>query len=149
MKTTDLDFALDRYVRAMEGLTAATVARLDEVMVPDVYFRDPFNAVTGIDKVQQIFAALFEDCTAVRFEVRRRFRNGEHAVLVWSMGLRLRRYAKGPDWTIDGMSEITLHPESGLVTAHVDHWDAAGQFYERLPVIGGALRLLRRRLMVH
>ncbi|PWR24076.1 nuclear transport factor 2 family protein [Zavarzinia compransoris] len=130
----------------MEGLRADTVATLGDVMAPDIRFRDPFNAVTGLDRVQRIFSALFEDCDAVRFSVGRRFRDGEHAVLAWTMAFRLRRYAKGPDWTIEGLSEITLDPASGLVVAHVDHWDAAGQFYERLPLVGGVLRLLRRRL---
>ena len=43
------------------------------------------------------------------------------------------------------MSEVTL-AEDGRVLAHIDHWDPAAQLYERVPVLGAVLRMIRRRL---
>jgi hypothetical protein len=43
------------------------------------------------------------------------------------------------------MSEVQFD-EAGSVRAHIDHWDAAGQLYEKLPVIGWILRRIRARL---
>ena len=34
----------------------------------------------------------------------------------------------------------------GRVLSHLDHWDAGGQFYARLPVLGTLIRLVKRRL---
>jgi hypothetical protein len=32
-----------------------------------------------------------------------------------------------------------------LVTLHRDYWDAAEELYEKLPVVGGAMRWLKKR----
>ena len=35
---------------------------------------------------------------------------------------------------------------TGRVVAHRDYWDAAEELYEKLPVLGALMRLLKRRL---
>ena len=92
-----------------------------------------------------LFRQMFEDCLDVRFSLRGRFRDGPRAVLLWTMDYRLRRWPDKP-LTIEGASELDLDPASGLVTAHVDHWDAASQLYEHVPLLGAVLRRLRRRI---
>ncbi|MCF4165049.1 nuclear transport factor 2 family protein [Zavarzinia compransoris] len=142
---TDL---LGRYVAVLEGLTAETLDRLDTVMAPDIAFRDPFNAVLGLGPTKAIFAHLFRDCTDVVFKVTARFEDDARAALLWRMDYRLRRGRGAPLRVIEGMSLLDLDRGRGVVAAHADHWDAAGQFYETLPVIGTLLRLIRRRLRV-
>jgi hypothetical protein len=46
------------------------------------------------------------------------------------------------------MSELRFAAD-GRVREHIDHWDAAAQVYERLPLIGGLMRLIRRRFASH
>jgi hypothetical protein len=36
----------------------------------------------------------------------------------------------------------------GRVTRHRDYWDAAEELYEKLPLVGALMRLLRRRASV-
>ncbi|MFM2059344.1 MAG: hypothetical protein RLY71_3729, partial [Pseudomonadota bacterium] len=36
----------------------------------------------------------------------------------------------------------------GRVTLHRDYWDAAEELYAKLPLLGGLMRLLRRRASV-
>lgn len=138
---------LARYVAVLENLRPGGLDALDTVMAPDVAFRDPFNAVTGIDKVKRIFAALFADCTDVSFRVTRSFDGGDRAALLWVMSYRLR-YPRARRREVEGMSLVGIDRGRGLITAHIDHWDAAGQFYETLPLLGTLLRLIRRRLRV-
>jgi steroid delta-isomerase len=144
----DLDAALARYIHALETLDAASVPALATLVRPDIRFRDPFSQVVGADRMLLIFTRLFEDCMDVRFVAGAPVRGSLVAYVSWTMDYRLRRWAKGPLWRIEGASEIHL-AEDGLIAAHIDHWDAASQFYERLPVIGGILRAIRRRVAVH
>jgi hypothetical protein len=46
---------------------------------------------------------------------------------------------------IEGVSEVRFDAAE-LVVEHVDYWDPAAAVYERLPLLGGVLRGLRRRL---
>lgn len=142
---TDLDQALARYATVFEQLTPNGLWLLHDVMARNVRFRDPFNAVEGIDHVEAIFAHMFETCAEVHFRVQERMRRGPRGMLLWTMDMTLRG---GRSLRIEGTSVVDLDPASGLVLAHVDHWDAAGQFYEKFPLIGPLLRRLRRRLAV-
>lgn len=54
---------------------------------------------------------------------------------------------KGKPYRIIGMSEVSFAAD-GRVNKHIDHWDAARQFYEKLPLVGGLLRIIRSRLKV-
>ena len=148
MDDASLDRALARYVAALEGLDGTRVAALGELLTPDVRFRDPFSDVTGRERMLLVFHRLFEDCTDVRFVAGAPMRAGLRAYVPWVMEYRIRRWTRGAPWRIEGASEIQL-AEDGRVAAHLDLWDAASQFYERLPVIGAVLRAIRRRVAAH
>jgi hypothetical protein len=45
---------------------------------------------------------------------------------------------------VRGASHVVFN-ESGLVTMHRDYWDAAEELYEKLPVLGGVMRWLKKR----
>ena len=45
------------------------------------------------------------------------------------------------------MSEVIFN-EQGMVIEHIDYWDSGEQFYEKIPIIGGLLRIIKNRLKV-
>ena len=47
---------------------------------------------------------------------------------------------------LEGVAEIHQDPETGLITEHLDHWDAAEQFFQDLPVVGFLIRMIKKRL---
>ena len=47
--------------------------------------------------------------------------------------------------TVPGMTHLRFDGD-GKITSHRDLFDAAEGFYEALPVIGGVLRAIKRRL---
>jgi hypothetical protein len=57
------------------------------------------------------------------------------AYLKWRMNARVRVLG---DWVVEGLSEVRFDPD-GRVAEHRDHWDAAEQFYGRLPLLGRLL----------
>ena len=138
-----LEAAAARYIAFCEAMTPADLARLGEFCAPDIRFRDPFNAVTGVEAYRRVLAKMFEDVGQPDFAVTGRALAGDQCYLRWRFGFRR---AGGEELRIEGMSEIHFDPD-GRVTQHVDFW-AAGQVYELVPVLGGLLRLVKRRLSV-
>lgn len=139
---TDRDAALAAYGRYFERLTPQSLPDLAAIATPDMRFRDPFNDVRGLDRVLRLLATMYAHGTP-RFEVLDR-------ALGQSAGYILWRFTNDPGggaapWTITGMSEIHFAAD-GRVSEHIDHWDSGGQFYERIPVLGWLIRLVRRRL---
>ena len=84
------------------------------------------------------------DVKGLKFEITHRAWTENTLFLRWSF----QGEVKGlNNWRVEGMSEINFD-ERGLVCQHIDHWDAAGQFYEKLPLIGTIIRITRSRLQV-
>jgi steroid Delta-isomerase len=128
-----------------EHLTPASVADMATVYATNAYFKDPFNAVTGLTEIQAIFEHMFASLDAPRFVVTEQItpaRPGESCFLVWDFHFRLR--GKPAEFTIHGSSHLRF-AEDGRVTYHRDYWDAAEELYEKLPVVGSVMRWLKRR----
>lgn len=131
----------DAYLRFFENLTPQSLARLDDVVTPDVRFRDPFNDVAGVDAMRRVLAKMFQDVDDPVFRVTHAAEAGDGTCLVrWTFDCRFR----GRSWQVIGTSELHLAAD-GRVVAHIDHWDSGRQFYEKLPLIGAMLRFIRRR----
>ncbi|HXF45957.1 MAG TPA: nuclear transport factor 2 family protein [Burkholderiaceae bacterium] len=127
-----------------EQLTPAAVQRIGEIYAPDAYFKDPFNEVRGAAAIGRIFAHMFEQVEAPRFFVREAVCADDTAFLTWDFTFRRR----GRPQSIHGATLLTLAAD-GRIASHRDYWDAAGELYEKLPVLGAVLRWLRRRISVH
>jgi len=133
--------SVEEYAEFMSNLSVETLPHLSRHVANDVFFRDPFNEVTGVDKMHQIFAHMFESMGEVRFEVLHCAMSGDTGLLNWSMAATLR----GKPWEFAGMTKVEFDDE-GLVVSHIDHWDAAREFYEHFPIIGWALKAIRQKI---
>jgi hypothetical protein len=133
---------LERLVQFYENLSEASLAQLPALYARDAQFKDPFNDVRGIDAIVAIFEHMYQQVDDPRFFVRTRVQQGADAFLVWDFTFRMKRFSKGPQ-CIRGASHIRFDAD-GAVAVHRDYWDAAEELYEKLPVLGGLMRWLKR-----
>lgn len=134
--------AVDQVVHWYEQLTPSTLGQLDHVYSPSARFKDPFNDVRGHDAIRGVFTHMFARLDAPRFVVQRRLVDGAHAMLVWDFFFRFR--GETQERCIHGATHLQLAPD-GRILLHRDYWDAAEELYEKLPVLGGLMRWLKRR----
>jgi len=137
--------ALERLVHFWEQLTPASVARLESVYAEDAYFRDPFNEVRGVEPLKRVFAHMFETLDAPTFTIRETLLEGSTAVLIWDFDFRVKRWKPDVTRRIHGASHVRFAAD-GRVCWHRDYWDAAGELYAKLPIVGPVMRWLARRL---
>ena len=130
-----------RLAHFYETLTLDSLAALDALYAPDARFKDPFNEVAGTTAIRRIFEHMFATTDAPRFVVTDCIEQGEQAMLGWAFHFALR----GRALTVRGVTNLRFDAE-GRVTLHRDYWDAAEELYEKLPVVGGLMRLIKRRL---
>ncbi|MCW2247427.1 limonene-1,2-epoxide hydrolase [Azospirillum fermentarium] len=138
------DTPLARWVDFLETLAPDTLDRLDALTTDGVRFADPFNDVSGRAAVRAVFAHTLDTCRDVRFTVSASAMDGDVGLLRWRFQARV---AVVGDLDVTGMSTVHLGP-GGRVAAHVDYWDSAGPVLARLPLVGGVVRLILRRLAV-
>jgi limonene-1,2-epoxide hydrolase len=133
-----------RYLHLFETLTADRLDEFDPLTTPDVRFSDPFTDVIGRDRLKAVLAKMFADVDEPRFTVIGYAGDGASRYVRWRFDARSRGRTRVAI-AIEGMSEMQI-AEDGRICSHVDHWDAARQVYERLPVLGWLLRQLKRRI---
>ena len=135
---------LVRLVDYWQTLTPASVNELPTLYAADAYFRDPFNDITGIEKIQHIFADMFVRLDAPKFEIIETIEESHGAFLIWDFTFRIKALRPEQNRRIHGTSHIRFAP-NGLVQYHRDYWDAAGELYEQLPLVGILIRFLKKR----
>jgi ketosteroid isomerase-like protein len=136
--------AVTELVAFFENLSHASLAGIQSYYAPNARFKDPFNAVQGVDAVAQIFLHMFDTLESPRFVVLDRVVQGSQCFLTWEFHFRFKSLRKGQDQCILGASHLLLGPD-GLVTLHRDYWDAAEELYEKLPLLGSLMRWLKRQ----
>lgn len=137
------DARVARLVDWFEALTPASLATLAELYGPQARFKDPFNEVQGPAAIRAIFDHMYVALREPRFVVREAVVQGDDCFLTWDFLFRFRR---GDDalQCVRGASHLKFDAQ-GRVVLHRDYWDAAEELYEKLPLVGGFMRWLKRR----
>jgi len=136
----------DKRVAAVQDffatLTRESVDGVRKVYAADATFKDPFNDVRGVERIEKIFAHMFDQVDAPRFVIVDTLADGDQAFLTWLF--HFRRHGSRAEMTIRGATHLRFDA-AGRIAMHRDYWDAAEELYEKLPLLGSLMRFLRRR----
>jgi SnoaL-like domain len=141
---TTIPQAVERLVQFFEQLQPQDLQRLPEIYAPDARFKDPFNEVQGLPAIEGIFAHMFVALDSPHFIVTERIVQDNKCFLVWDFRFRFKRFNTTSWQTVRGGTHLVFDAQ-GLATLHRDYWDAAEELYEKLPLVGGLMRWLKRR----
>ena len=136
---------LDHLIGYFETITEATVPQLRVFYAADAYFKDPFSEVHKVEQIEHIFARMFGPLSKPRFIFHSRIEQGDEAFLTWDFRFRIKKYKPDVEQVIRGGSHLCFDPQN-KVCYHRDYWDAAEELYEKLPLIGGLMRFVKRRM---
>jgi steroid Delta-isomerase len=132
--------ALDTYIVFYEQMTRKDLARLPAFFAKQAHFKDPFNDVVGVERINTLFHHMFDTLASPKFIIEEAIPSGDVAYIKWQFTAKL----KAKSLKLVGVSRVVFDSD-GLVTEHIDYWDASEQFYMKLPVIGSLLRFIRRQ----
>ncbi len=136
--------ALKGFVHYWQTLSPESLALIDTVYMKDACFRDPFNTVNDIEAIRHIFADMFVRLDEPRFTIIETIEQDHGAMLIWDFDFRIKTLKPEMKRRIHGTSHIRFAAD-GRVLYHRDYWDAAGELYEQLPVVGVLMRWLKKR----
>lgn len=136
--------ATARLRRFYESVSHETLPQLRALYAPTAWFKDPFNEVKGVAAIENIFRHMFEQVQAPHFVIHDTALQDDGAFLTWDFRFR-RKGLHGDIEVIRGATHVRFD-RYGRVTYHRDYWDAAEELYAKLPILGGLMRFLRRRL---
>ncbi|MEM8811670.1 MAG: nuclear transport factor 2 family protein [Pseudomonadota bacterium] len=135
---------LRAYCAYLEALTPERLADLGDFVDESVYFKDPFNDCHGLTAMKRVLEHMYKTLDGVRFSVQSIVPGDPDSFIAW----RFESAWRGRPIEFDGASLLSFTPQ-GLVSRHIDYWDAASNLYEKMPIIGAPLAFLRRRAAVN
>jgi hypothetical protein len=135
---------LARVIAFFETIDPASTAQIDTLYSADAFFKDPFNEVRGITDIKRIFLHMFVQVEGPRFIVTDAIEQGDAAFLAWEFRFRMKRFDTRTEQVIRGSTHLRFDADA-RVCHHRDYWDAAEELYEKLPVLGGLMRFLKRQ----
>ena len=126
-------------VRFFNGLAPDKLEMLGDVYSPGVEFRDPLHQVKGLPALRDVFEQMFKQLGDLVVEVKDAHGDERTGFALWEMRYRFR----GAERVIAGTSHLRFAAD-GRVAAQTDHWDASFPVYGEFPVMGLAMRGIRR-----
>lgn len=123
----------------LNGLAPEKLENLGDVYSPGVEFENPLHQTRGIAALRGVYGHLlqqFKDASMTVIDTHGDDRTG---FLLWTMRYRFR----GKERTISGTSHLKFAPD-GRVLVQRDYWDASFPVYGEFPVMGWAMRGLKR-----
>ena len=144
--TSETD-ALARFARFFSDFSPDKVERLvDQTYAPDVWFNDTLKTLRGRDALRTYLRHSAEAVESCRVEILDTLSNdrGDYYIR-WTMVIRFRRFKRGEDTQTIGMSHLRFD-RNGLVQLHQDYWDSTAGLFEHIPLLGAAIRAIKRRV---
>ncbi len=121
------------------------LANLTNVYSEDIQFRDPLHALNGLQNLTDYYSGMMGDLLECRFEFHHSMEmldRGE-AILFWTMHYRHKKLAGGKMLELTGNTHILFNDK---VYYHRDYYDAGSMLYEHLPLMGFAIRSVKKRI---
>jgi hypothetical protein len=122
-----------------------TLKSLAEVYSDDIQFRDPLHAINGLSSLTEYYTGMMRELLECRFEFHHSVEVVERgeAILFWTMHYRHKKLAGGKPLELSGNSHLLFKEK---VYYHRDYFDAGSMLYEHIPLMGFAIRQIKKKV---
>ena len=130
----------------LDGFSAEMVANASmDVYASDAYLNDTLKTVRGNAEIREYFVETFENVESVTANVVEVVGSGRSWYYRWNMTIVFDGLNKGEPSDSVGVTHVVFD-ENGKVAIHQDYWDAAGGFFQYVPLLGAGIRWIKGRL---
>jgi SnoaL-like domain len=118
---------------------------LPAIYSDDIEFTDPVHQVKGLKELTRYFESMLHGLDYCEFIFDRTVlsESGDEAVLFWAMVYQHKKLAGGKKLTITGNSHLRFAEK---IYYHRDYFDMGAMLYEHIPVLGYAVKKIKKRL---
>ena len=139
-----MDRSLARFSQFYNQFSEAWIERLEELYAPGFHFQDPFHQVDGdFDTLRTYFRRVLTSLAVTKFTVDDVATGNDGSYVRWHWDWK--RKQSDPLHSVAGVTHLRFDSD-GKITFHQDLFDAAEGFFETLPILGSALRFVKKRV---
>ncbi len=132
-----------RFTEFLESFSEEKLDEIDQLYAEKIDFKDPINQTKEREHFKRIEADLFKQLKEIKFEIVASKGDDHEAMVKWVMRYRFRFWKR----EIEGMSHLKFNEQNQIYFQH-DFWDASFAIYGEFPLIGLAMKGIRKILRV-
>ena len=133
---------IENFKAVYQGLDASNISLVKTIYADDIVFVDPFNEVRGLPALVEYFSKLYRNLDSCNFEFLKVYANSTSAMLTWNMEFSHQAF-RNRTVEVPGSTEIHFDEK---INFHRDYFDAGKMIYENIPVLGSAIRYIKRQV---
>lgn len=127
-----------------QNIRTEQLSQLAAIYHQDTLLLDPVGQHHGLEALERYFSALLKNLRYCRFHITHQHHFDQSALLLWRMEYAHPALQKGAAQSLEGSSYLTFR--DNLVIFQRDYYDLGEMLYEKVPLLGSAIRALKRRL---
>ena len=135
---------IDRFVDYYTVLDSQSVHALAELYDEQAVLIDPFGEHNGLFAIQGYFMRLLSNVNTCQFTIDPPLYDAGRFSVTWTMNWSHARIAAGETCSLPGCSMINV-ADNKIIRQH-DYYDAGEMLYEHLPLLGWAVRSVKKRM---
>jgi hypothetical protein len=133
---------VDKFKSVYGKLDANNIGLVDTIYHDNITFVDPFHEIHGLAKLSDYFSKLYKNLESCEFEFGEVYSKSSSALIVWNMKFRHRSLSRDII-EVPGSTQIRFDEK---IYFHRDYFDAGKMIYENIPVIGSAIKYIKRQV---
>lgn len=135
---------IDQFVDFYTLLDTQPLTTLSLLYHADAVLIDPFGEHQGMLAIHRYFTRLLENVDHCRFTIDPPLNGNDRFLVSWTMHWSHPRLAHGEALMLPGCSAVEV--QDGMIVRQRDYYDAGEMIYEQIPVLGWAVRCVKRRV---
>lgn len=141
--------ALDRFSKFLQDIGSEEFIEreISNVYAENAYLNDTLKTLTNRGEIKQHFIKTSKVMTGYSLEIEdiSKSTTGNGYYLRWTMKFSAPKLASGKEIVSIGMSHVVFDKD-GKALIHQDFWDSTSGMFEHVSVIGGGIRMIKKRL---
>ena len=133
---------VENFKNVYEQLDSNNISSIRNIYDKDIKFIDPFHEVNGLETLVEYFSKLYRNIDSCEFDFQEVFTGDSSAMVTWNMKFRHKSLSRRVI-EVPGSTEIRFNEK---IHYHRDYFDAGKMLYENVPLIGSAIRYIKKKV---
>lgn len=137
----------EKIIKAFNQLNKNTIDQLGDFYTDDAEFIDPVSHMKGLPGIKKYYANVYKNVESIRFDFKEIQYDKLTFYAQWVMTFSTKTLNGGKPFAVDGISVMKFN-ENGKVFFHRDYTDLGSMVYEKVPLLGTVIRMIKKTMHV-
>ena len=133
---------IEQFKQFYQDVKQPQLDKIADLYADHILFKDPVHQLRGIESVHAYLSSMCVNVTSGHFEYLDQVIGENTAYIKWNMHFRHKSLGDKLV-TVRGMTQVQFNER---VYFHEDVYDLGEMLYEQVPLLGGVVRKLKKRL---